>query len=102
MIGRVCCNPRWWFAAQVAVLAVCLASAGRLSPARVEDTASYERFPLDSWRAALQDPRTFGYPLFLRSTDLFADSHRAVPACQFLLHIAAVLLFWLAQPRLMR
>ena len=94
MIGRVLCSPRCWFAAQVAVLAACLAFAGKFSPARVQDTASYEQFPFGSWRAALQDPRTFGYPLFLRGADLLADAHRAVPACQFLLHVVAVLLFW--------
>lgn len=96
MIARSVRSPLAWFLLQCAVVGTALGLAGRLSPVRVPDTASYEEFSFASWHDALSAQRTLGYPVFLRLTGGLDRAQRLTPAVHVLLQAAAVGVLWRA------
>ncbi len=95
-------KPWFYFALQVVLLAVAMFFLGKFSPVPVGDTPDYTGFPLADPVAALSHPRTFGYPLFLAIAGLFAPSCQAAPLLDFVVHVAAVAVFWLGLRQIMR
>ncbi len=93
-------KPLFYFALQVAGLAVAFAVLGRFNPVPVGDTPTYVQFPLHNPVEALSQPRTFGYPLFLAISSLLGPSHQAAPLLDFVFHVAAVGMFWLGLRRI--
>jgi len=102
LITNLIRKPPFWLFVQSLALAVALAASGNFEPVRVFDTASYEHFQFGPPAESLRQMRTFGYPLLLRFGALFAPSHTAVPALQFLLHVLAVVVFWVGLKRVIR
>src|SRR5687767_10904210 len=92
-LGR---SPLGWLLVQAVAGWLLLGALGKLAPVVANDTAGYEQVPFDSLWGMLNQTRTIGYPLFLKFADLFAAEHRAVPTLHWLMHVAAVLLFWRA------
>lgn len=102
MIANVVRKPPFWLFVQSLGLAVALAALGKLEPVRVFDTTSYEQFQFGPVAESLRQMRTFGYPLLLRFGALLAPSYAAVPALHFLLHVLAVVVFWLGLKKVIR
>ena len=102
MIAKLVRKPPFWLFVQSLALAVALAASGKFEPVRVFDTTSYEQFRFAPPAESLRAMRTFGYPLLLRFGALLAPSHAAVPALHFLLHVLAVVVFWVGLKRVIR
>lgn len=69
---------------------------GWLVPERTPDTQSYEwSNGIMSFSDALQNLRSFGYPLVLEVHGLFADDYSLLPTLHLLTYFTAVVLFWL-------
>ncbi|MBW3598922.1 MAG: hypothetical protein KY475_16820, partial [Planctomycetes bacterium] len=67
---------------------------------RIErDTADYLHFDFSSWRSAVSQRRTAGYPLILRAAETVSPSLRALPYLQFGLHAASVAAFFVGLRR---
>lgn len=79
---------------QAILLAGALAATGQFRANVVPDTRGYVEFPFDSLSAALEHPRTIGYPLFLRCVALIRPTPHGVPLAQFIVHVACVIGFW--------
>lgn len=114
MVNRLRRASSDWFVTagilvQAIVLGAVLSATGRFAPIVTNDTASYASFPLDSLPAALNQIRTPGFPLFLRTARFLSvgepankrangpridpSAYRAVPVCQYGIHLLAVLVF---------
>src|SRR5262249_365889 len=89
-------KPLFWLAVQVFLVFAYLQSGRRFREVqRTPDSGGYEDADLSSLAQALSSIRTLGYPLFLKGVGWLAPSLAALPACQFAVHIVAVLLFYL-------
>ncbi len=87
---RILRQPPLWLIVQAVTLVIAMWAAGRLSPVRQPDTATYEQFDWSSVSAVWSNIRTPGYPLFLAAADRLAPDHAAVPLLQLLILILAV------------
>lgn len=85
---------------QMVLVGVWLGASGRLQPRAVNDTASYDAYPWQSWKAALSYYRTPAYPAFLRVCGVFFQDHRNVPAAHFAVYCAAVLVVFVGIGRI--
>ncbi|MHB8899302.1 MAG: hypothetical protein ACYC6Y_11195 [Thermoguttaceae bacterium] len=95
LTARLFRHPLFYFALQAAGLGVGLWLLGKFQPVAVGDTSDYLEFPFHDPVAALGYPRTIGYPLFLALAGLLAPGCGAAPALDFVVHVAAVAVFWL-------
>jgi len=95
LIAKLVRKPPFWLFVQSLALGVALAALGKFEPVRVFDTTSYEQFRFAPPAESLCQMRTFGYPLLLRLGAVLAPSHAAVPALHFVLHVLAVVVFWM-------
>jgi len=84
---------------QVVLVGAWLGATGRFHPKTVEDTASYDAFPCQSWKSALAYHRTPAYPAFLQLCRVFSQDHRGVPAGQFAVYSMAVIVLFLGMGR---
>ena len=78
---------------QMLGIGIFLWAVGKLIPVYKPDTPGYTLFPFSSWTESLSNPRTPGYPLFLRVVACITPDYSAAPFMQFLAYCFGVILF---------
>ncbi len=94
-MSRVRFGPLLTLGAAAVAVHLLLVVTGRFEPRWQRDTESYRDFDWSSLALALEQPRTVGYPLFLKLAERVAPDLAAVPLLQWFAHLLAVLIFYL-------